>query len=155
VLGFAFSLPATLQIFYANGVGAKMLGYPKYGCVEPYNYLVGWLDNPKGFAADRAWALGFGVLASLGLMAIRMRTTWWPFHPVGMAVGISFYMTFMWCPLLIAWTVKAIVSRYGGARGLRTLTFAAFGLILGDVLVGGFWLIYGFARGVPTYAFWH
>ena len=64
-------------------------------------------------------------------------------------------MTFMWCPFLIAWAIKALTARYGGTAGLRTLTFAAFGLILGDVLTGGLWLIYGFARNAPTYAFWH
>ena len=64
-------------------------------------------------------------------------------------------MSFMWFPFLIAWVAKVIVARYGGSQGLRTLAFVAFGLILGDVLTGGFWLIYGFARDVPTYAFWH
>ena len=155
VLSMAFSLPATLQIFYANGVGAKMQGFPKWGCQEPYNYLVGWLNNPQGLQMGRIWAIVGGVLSSLGLMAVRVRTAGFPFHPVGMAVGISFYMTFMWCPFLVAWAIKAIVSRYGGTRGLRTLTFAAFGLILGDVLTGGGWLIYGYIRKIPTYAFWH
>lgn len=154
-LAMMFSIPATLQIFYRNGVGARMQGFPKWGCQEPYNYLVGWLENPRGVATDRVWAIAAGVVASLGLLAIRVRTTGWPFHPVGLAVGISFYMTFMWCPLLVAWTAKSLVCRYGGSRAVRDLTFAAFGLILGDVLTGGAWLIYGFVRGIPTYAFWH
>ncbi len=154
-LAFAFSLPATLQIFYANGVGAKMQGFPKYGCQEPYNYLEGWLLDPRGLAGDRLTAVGGGAVVSLALLAVRMRTVGWPFHPVGMAVGISYYMTFMWCPFLIAWCVKSLVARYGGNRSLRGLAFAAFGLILGDVITGGLWLIYGFLRNKPTYAFWH
>jgi hypothetical protein len=155
IVGFAFSLPATLQIFYANGVGAKMQGYPRHGCAEPYNYIVGWFENPRGFNAGRAQAIVIGVLATLALLAVRVRTVGFPFHPVGMAVGVSWYMSFMWFPFLIAWVVKVLVARYGGSTGLRRLTFAAFGLILGDVLTGGFWLIYGFARDLPTYAFWH
>lgn len=155
IAGFAFSLPATLQIFYANGVGAKMQGYPRHGCAEPYNYIVSWFENPKGFNAGRAEAIVIGVISCLALLAIRVRTVGFPLHPVGMAVGISWYMSFMWFPFLIAWVAKVIVARYGGSQGLRTLAFVAFGLILGDVLTGGFWLIYGFARDVPTYAFWH
>lgn len=155
VLAFAFSLPATLHIFYGNGIGAKMQGYPKYGCAEQYNSLVAWLENPKGLAGDRAGSVLGGIGVAVALLAVRMRTIGFPFHPVGMAVGTSYYMSFMWCPFLIAWCVKTLVARYGGNRSLRGLTFAAFGLIMGDVITGGLWLIYGFVRNKTMYAFWH
>jgi len=88
-------------------------------------------------------ALLFGMAFMVANLALKMRVPWFPIHPAGFAVSASWTMQFMWCPLLIAWTIKTLVSRYGGGTAYRRLVPIAFGLILGDLMGGVLWSAYG------------
>jgi len=72
-----------------------------------------------------------------------MRVPWLPIHPAGFAVSATWTMQYMWCPLLIAWAIKSLISRYGGGQAYRRLVPIAFGLILGDLVGGVFWSAWG------------
>jgi hypothetical protein len=63
-------------------------------------------------------------------------------------------MMHMWFPMLLAWTLKSIVTRYMGPRAVRSLMAFAFGLILGDITSGCFWVIWALVFRVQTYSFW-
>jgi hypothetical protein len=56
-------------------------------------------------------------------------------------------------PLLIAWTCKWLILRYGGVRLHRRATHFFLGLILGDYLLGCAWPLVGWALGISTYSF--
>jgi hypothetical protein len=122
---------------------------------EPWNRLVGWLQNPELTSKPAVGAMALGFAAAVGLMAMRFRFAWWPLHPVGFAISGNWSMNLVWLPLFIAWAIKAVVFRYAGMNGYRRVAPFGMGLILGDFLVGGWWCIYGTIRGVATYAFWY
>jgi hypothetical protein len=60
-------------------------------------------------------------------------------------------MSNTWLPFFIAWLVKILALRYGGARLYRTLLPFFLGLIAGDLLGGGLTTALGAYTGINVY----
>ena len=60
----------------------------------------------------------------------------------------------IWLCFLIGWLVKTLLLHYYGARGHRILIPVAYGLILGDCVVGSFWAFVGLFVGHSIYQPW-
>lgn len=154
VLGMIAAFWAALQCYYNYGIQAKSGGTPRWFGNEPWAQLAAWMNTPEHGNRPAFTGSVVGFFVTLALMALKMRYTWWPLHPVGYAISENWSMDFIWCPLFIAWTVKSLLTRYGGAPAYRRAVPFAFGLILGDLVGGNFWTIYGIARGITTYSIW-
>ena len=83
----------------------------------------------------------------LGLSIMRQRFLWWPFHPLGYAMGPSWPMIQLWFSILIGWAAKSVIMRYGGIRSYRTYRPLFLGMVLGEFISGGVWLIIDFLAG--------
>ncbi|MDI6827698.1 MAG: hypothetical protein QME62_04350 [Armatimonadota bacterium] len=145
-----------LHIYYKVGAGAKM-GPPNVPLIfggEPYNRLDAWLKGTPPPSSNIAWAVTIGFLLTIILNSLRMRLTWFPFHPVGYAVSSSWSMNQLWMCMFIAWAIKLILLRYGGLRLYRQAVPLFLGVILGECVMGSLWTIIGIALHVQTYAFW-
>jgi hypothetical protein len=99
-------------------------------------------------------AIWVGFFAAMFLQLMRVRFTWWPFHPLAYAVTSSWEINLVWLPLFMAWVLKIIVLRYGGRGGFQRAVPFFIGLMLGQFVVGSLWNIYGIIVQVPTYQFW-
>ena len=66
---------------------------------------------------------------------------WWPFHPIGFAIGGTWIMDQLWLTCFTGWLLKSVVLRYGGLKFYQRLRPAFLGLILGQFTCNGFWLI--------------
>ena len=82
---------------------------------------------------------------------MRVRFLWWPFHPAGYALAISFAMDYFWFTFLAAWLIKLLIVRHGGLQTHRRLAPFFLGLILGDYVIGSIWSLIGTGLGVRTY----
>ncbi|MCE5217008.1 hypothetical protein LLH03_08255 [bacterium] len=153
-IGTFFAYFWNLHLGYQCGLGADWAKWMPWSSQEAWNQLSGWARQPEGFNWWRTGATLVGFVFYFGLMVVRTTWVWWPIHPAGYAISTTWYMAHMWMPMLLAWTVKSLVSRYGGIKGVRSLAPAAFGLILGDVMTGALWTIYSMFTRVNTYAFW-
>ena len=87
-----------------------------------------------------------GVLMVL-LYWVRQRLPWWPFHPVGFPVAAVDLMTHIMTSVFIAWFIKVIVLRYGSVSFYRRTQGFFLGLIAGQMLTLGFWLIIDYFTG--------
>ena len=100
-----------------------------------------------------------GLLATFGMMWMRTRFLWWPFHPAGYAIALLFGAEYYWSCLLISSIVKLLVLRYGGYKLNRKVMPFMFGIILGEYAVGAFWsllslfLNHGRLINIKTYDF--
>jgi hypothetical protein len=94
------------------------------------------------------------MVFSFLLLAIRLRTANWPFHPLGFALGGSWYMSYVWASVLVGWLVKVLLLRYGGQRAYLRALPLIFGIILGDCVWGMIWLFVGMILHRPTYGVW-
>ena len=72
-----------------------------------------FLQNPH------AKGLGIGVLITLALATLRAQCMWFPFHPIGYVLASSHFMRGAWFVLCLAWLLRVILLRLGGAQSIR------------------------------------
>lgn len=142
---------AMLHLMYDYGARAKST--ISFGA-ESYTRLETWLKSPARPSVPAGLAIFVGLFTALFLQFMRIRFTWWPFHPLGYAVTASWEINLVWMPLFIAWLLKVVILRYGGRTGFQRSIPFFLGLILGQFVIGSLWNIYGIIMGVPTYQFW-
>jgi hypothetical protein len=90
---------------------------------------------------------GGGAVAMAALMWLRQRLPWWPVHPLGFPIGANYMMTFAWFNVFLAWLIKLLVLRYGGATAYRASQRFFLGLIAGQALCNGLWLVIDYFTG--------
>jgi hypothetical protein len=83
--------------------------------------------------------IGAGVVGLLQWLRILFPA--WPLHPIGFVMAGTYALHTLWFSFLIGWLIKAIVLHYGGSRGFHLLRTAFLGMILGDCLMGGVWMV--------------
>jgi hypothetical protein len=71
----------------------------------------------------------------------RNRFAWWPFHPVGWAIGFSHHATWFAFMALLVWIVKFLVTRYGGMSLFKKMTPIFVGISLAQVANGFLYVI--------------
>ncbi len=157
VLAFAsvVSLVATdwanLHVTYAAGAEGKAMGYKAWVGEESYGRLASWLNQPVPPASSGLYYIAAGFVLTVILSLLRTSFVWWPFHPAGYALALSYAMEYFWMPVFIAWLLKFLIVRYGGVKLYRAAIPFFLGLILGDYTVGSLWAIAGPLLGIPTY----
>ena len=142
---------AHLYILYAYGGEGKAPGFKTWVGAESYNRLAGWLTQPVPPASTGLYYIAAGFVLTLALSLMRVSFVWWPFHPAGYALALSYAMEYFWLPIFIAWGLKLLIIRYGGIALHRRVIPFFLGLILGDYTMGALWAIIGPILGVPTY----
>jgi hypothetical protein len=155
-LGSISSFWSILHFGYIDGFAAQVQE-PKVPLIfgrEPYNELAAHIMSPERSNHPAVWSMVVGFVFIVAMMHLKTHVAWWPIHPIGFAVSGSWAMMHLWCPLLIAWTVKWTLTRYGGHSSFRHAVPFALGLIMGDLVGGSFWTIFGIWRHIPTYSIW-
>jgi hypothetical protein len=97
--------------------------------------------NPTTTDPNGILAFSVGVVVTLALGALRQRFWWWPFHPIGYLAASCWPMQVLWMPYFVGWLLKTLVVRYGGLRLYRRTIPLAIGLIVGDFVNQGIWVI--------------
>jgi hypothetical protein len=120
---------------------------------ESFGRLQRWLITPTSPDIAASLAMGIGSVLTLFFAIMRTRFFWWGLHPAGYAVASNWSMNLFWFSILISWIIKRILLRHGGVNLHRKSLPFFMGLILGEFIVGGFWMIRGAFWGVPTYKF--
>ena len=131
---------------YRHG-GINMVGWFFKGSpLTVYNNAVHNL-KPAGIAWD---GMGFftGGAVLMGLMTwARLHFMWWPLHPLGFALAGNHMMNKIWFNILIAWFIKRSILRYGGLAAYQVSQRFFLGLITGEVLCNGLWIIIDYFTG--------
>jgi hypothetical protein len=99
------------------------------------------LMNPAGTDVNGVIAMLAGAVVAVALGLMRLRFWWWPLHPVGYMAAMCWGLHWYYMPFFIGWAAKTLVIRYGGLRLFRQTVPLAIGLIVGDLLNGGVWML--------------
>lgn len=142
---------ANLDLTYREGADAGAGGFKDWVGWEAFNRLQRWLQFPS----DPDWVrisymMGATVFVFI-LAAMRMRFIWWPFHPAGYALAISYAMDYFWFAFFVSWLIKYILMKQGGLKIHRKSAPFFLGLILGDYVLGSTWAILGPVFGFRNY----
>jgi len=97
------------------------------------------LVSPKQFDIRAPGFFAVGLLFTFFLYFMRARFWWWPFHPLGYAMGAAWPIMVYWSAFFVGWFVKSRVIKYGGIRAFRTFRPFFIGLILGEFLAAILW----------------
>ena len=96
---------------------------------------------------------GWGFFTGGGLFMVlltwlRQRFLWWPLHPIGFPVGgNSQFMNPLWFNVFLAWAIKKLILRYGGSVVYKKSQAFFVGLIAGQFLTTGMWLVIDYLTG--------
>ena len=140
-IGLGGSIYTTLKLGYQYGALNLHQQYFFGFAQEPFRFASRLIDTPVGPHWPGWGWNGVGAAIMTSLMVARQRLLWWPLHPIGYVVGGTWIMHSVWFSIFLAWVIKATVLKYAGPRGYRITRGFFLGMILGQFVVGGFWLV--------------
>ena len=144
VVGIAVGFLACLKVWYTYGAGtAKTEPWRTHMGQAPFVIVSNYLKNPSKFDAAGILAMLFGSGVVFFLSFMRAKFIWFPFHPAGYVLANTNTMYWLWCPFLIAWLCKVIITKYAGIKGYRAALPFFLGLVLGDYVTSGLWALAG------------
>ena len=142
---------ANLHVTFAEGATGRAVGFKSWVGSESYDKLGGWLSTPSRVNPTQVLYVGIGFLMVVFLRVMRGSFLWWPFHPAGYALSVSFAMDYFWFCFFVAWVAKYIIIRFGGMKAHNAAVPFFLGLILGDYVTGSLWALYGPLQHLTTY----
>ncbi|MCM8820761.1 MAG: hypothetical protein NC932_02275 [Candidatus Omnitrophica bacterium] len=155
IVTLASSIWTTIFLGYKYGaINADnwfFVGGPQY----PWKYIAEQLKHPSG----TNWVY-IGIMAAgaafTGLMQfMRVRFLWFPFHPLGFVFSSIMMTNQLWFSIFIAWISKVLLLKYGGAGVYERGKTFFIGLIVGQFVVNGIWIIIDlFTKRSGNIIFW-
>jgi len=119
-----------------------------------YNNALRNIEPVGTYWRGMAFMLGGGAVMTL-MMWARQRLPWWPLHPIGFPIGANSMMSYIWFSVFLAWSAKHLILRYGGASTYARSQAFFLGLIVGQTLCNGLWLVIDYFTGmVGNPLFW-
>ena len=147
VSGMAAAIAITMHLNYTRG-GANMrqFGVPSMAFRLAEHYT----RNPveMGWVWERWEMTGVGAGLMWVLVFLRHRFSAWPVHYIGFVVGDSWVMGRAWWSVFIGWLAKLIIMKMGGAEAYRRYMPVFLGLIFGQLMCGGFWMVWDFFHNI-------
>lgn len=113
----------------------------------PFRRLTAMLFNPKDPNLINVIFMGVGTAVMLFITSMRQKFLWWPFHPIGYAMGPSWPMIQLWFSILVGFLCKWSVLKTGGIKLYRKWRPFFLGMVLGEFISGGLWLMIDFLAG--------
>jgi hypothetical protein len=146
LIGTLGSFWMIFHVAYRYG-GANLDGwFFKAGPAVAYDHAARNLEPAGVYWPGLGFLFGGGGIMSLLYLA-RHRLPWWPLHPVGFPVAAVNLMSFTIASVFVAWLIKIIVLRYGGVTLYHRTQGVFLGMIAGQMLTIGFWLIIDYFTG--------
>ncbi len=82
-----------------------------------------------------------GSLITGSLSILRLSYTWWPLQPIGFIILYSWGTRMIWFSVFLGWLAKVVIVRIGGSKLYCDSRNVFIGLILGEALAAGFWMV--------------
>ena len=152
VVGIAIGFWACLGVWYKYGAGtAKVEQWRTFMGKVPFDRITDYIKNPTRVDIAGIIAMSFGACFTFFLSYLRTRFVWFPLHPAGYVLASTGTMYWLWCPFMIAWICKVVITKYAGIRGYRAALPFFLGLVLGDYIAASLWAIVASLRGIMIY----
>ena len=135
------SWPTTVSLGYANGglsLGNKW--WATLGSKWPVNFVSTMTGAPKTSTVSNVMWFGVGGAFTFLTMLARARLSWFPFHPIGFLMSLTWPAATLWSSIFLGWSIKSLMMRFGGPDSYRRGVPFFLGLALGDVAAILLWL---------------
>ncbi|NKB72863.1 MAG: hypothetical protein GKR89_37820 [Candidatus Latescibacteria bacterium] len=154
-LSFAGSVIMLLYLSYTYG-GINLNGwFFGAGATNPFTYAARLLQTSTGPHLGGWLLTGLGAAGMTALMWMRHHWVWWPLHYLGFPIGGVWIIKQVWFSIFLAWLIKLVVMQYGGPRLYKATRPFFLGLIIGQFVVAGVWLVIDYCTGMTdNTVFW-
>ncbi|NKB69161.1 MAG: hypothetical protein GKR89_19000 [Candidatus Latescibacteria bacterium] len=105
--------------------------------VRSFDDALAKIKTPEDFHLQKLTFFGSGALLMSFLTFMQYRFTWWPLHPIGLAIGSVWMIRNQAVAIFIAWAAKSVIMRFGGIDLYRKAAPFFVGLILGHFMAVG------------------
>ena len=140
------SLWIRLETAYQHGAINLNHFYAANSAWYPYRFMDQVVSYPQGPHLDGWIQVGVGAAIMAALELLHYKFLWWPFHPLGFPISSAFGS--MWFSVFVAYILKNIILKYGGPNLYRKAVPFFLGLILGEIVPAGFWLVIDLFTGM-------
>ena len=135
------SIPLTLYWGYGKG-GPNLNSWFWDGSpMAAARWTVDKITKPVEPSVPGWLITGLGAGLMLWLSVMRQQFMWWPFHPIGFALGGVWMMDELWATIVGTWLIKSVIMRYGGVKAFQKARPFFLGLVLGQFATNGLWLV--------------
>lgn len=135
IVGAVISIVGHVALYYE-------FRFARWGVGE-FNRLQNWITTPRAPNLTAIQHIGFGFSFTGVLTILKRQFLWWPFYPVGYAVGNGWAIGWMWFSIFLGWLFKRLLFTGGGVRAYRKALPMFLGLIFGQFLAGSLWSLLG------------
>ena len=158
IMGIAIAVAVLVSVYFSLTLiydkGALFLQSWSF-VVAPRNYFQR-MSSLIQFPVETKWDEVYSMIAGAGftgfMLWMRQNFVWWSLHPIGYLLGATYPPFHLWSSILIGWFIKYSALKFGGASTYRKLRPVAFGLIFGEYVMVGVWMIVGFFTGIGYFA---
>lgn len=146
-------IAAVIMITFVMGIWMNVrLGYQHGGLSLDSWFAKGGAQSPATNAQslingvrDATWFntiwVAVGGAMTWGMTVARSRLLWFPFHPIGLLMSLTYPMNMLWFSIFIGWLCKVLITKFGGSDEYQKTIPFFLGLALGDVVMLLFWLV--------------
>jgi len=106
------------------------------------------LNNPAAPNVTGIMSAGIGGAVMAFLLFMRHRFLWWPLHPLGYALGVTWAPARLWFSTLIGWSIKLTVLQLAGFGAYRKWRSCFVGMIVGEYFMTVVWNLVGLKTGL-------
>ena len=141
LISLGMSLWMVVRLGYDNGGLSLTSSWAReFLSRSPANFTENILqDKSTSPLVNWLW-LCIGGALTWGMMLARSRFAWFPFHPIGYLLSLTFAAQMFWFSFFLGWLAKTLITRFGGNDSYRKAMPGFLGLALGDVTMMLFWL---------------
>ena len=75
------------------------------------------------------------------LLFARQRFWWWPVHPLSLPISAMWMTDRLLVSVFLSWLIKGVILRYGGLHLYQRLKPLFIGLVAGQFISMGFWVV--------------
>jgi len=120
-----------------------------------YHSLRNWLYYPSDTNIAAVAFICVGFLFTGFVWWLRTLFPLWPFHPAGYAIASSTWtFGWLWFSVFVSWAIKTALLKVGGIGIYRKARPLFLGLLWGEFLVGGAWVLVRLFLGIRVYSFY-
>lgn len=125
------SIAYTLYLGYTNGAhNFNDFPFTRYS-QSGFSSMLTQMNNPEPPNALRLALFGVGIVSMALLTFLKYRFSWWPLHPIGFVMDAGTYVRYTVFSVFIAWAIKFVILRVGGASLYRRYRPFFLGVLVG------------------------
>ena len=135
------------SLCYRNG-GINLSSFYTGLVHYPFNFISRHVtnDTPVNWGGW-LWTAYGGALMAL-LMAAKQRFVWWPIHPMSLPVSSMWMTDTIVLSVFISWMIKGVILKFGGPALYRKGKPLFIGLVVGQFVAMGFWVVVDYLTGM-------